>query len=229
MKKAVILLSGGLDSATVAAIAKNNYELYAMSFSYGQRHEIELDFAKKIAAFSEVREHKIIHIDLRVFGHSALTDNKIDVPKDRSDIEDSKEIPITYVPARNTIFLSYALAYSEVIGAQDIFLGINAVDYSGYPDCRIEFVNAFEKMANLATAAGNVYKLHAPLINLSKKEIIKVGLDLGTDYSIAHSCYDPVVKNNKTYACGKCDSCFLRLKGFKENDLSDPYPYLSDV
>jgi 7-cyano-7-deazaguanine synthase len=229
MKKAVILLSGGLDSATVAAIAKNNYELYAMSFSYGQRHEIELDFAKKIAAFSGVREHKIIHIDLRVFGHSALTDNKIDVPKDRSDIEDSKEIPITYVPARNTIFLSYALAYSEVIGAQDIFLGINAVDYSGYPDCRIEFVNAFEKMANLATAAGNVYKLHAPLINLSKKEIIKVGLDLGADYSIAHSCYDPVVKNNKTYACGKCDSCFLRLKGFKENDLSDPYPYLSDV
>ena len=131
------------------------------------------------------------------------------------------------MPARNTIFLSYALAYAEVIDAHDIFLGVNAVDYSGYPDCRIEFINAFEKMSNLATATGNNYKIHAPLINMSKKEIIKVGLDLGVDYSIAHSCYDPIINNEKTYACGKCDSCFLRLKGFKENNLFDPYPYLN--
>jgi len=227
MKKAVVLLSGGLDSATVVAIAKKDYELYAISFSYGQRHEIELNFAKKIASFAKVKEHKIIYIDLRVFGNSALTDNEIDVPKNRDDIEDSKEVPITYVPARNTIFLSYALAYAEVIDAHDIFLGVNVVDYSGYPDCRIEFINAFEKMSNLATATGNNYKIHAPLINMSKKEIIKVGLDLGVDYSIAHSCYDPIINNEKTYACGKCDSCFLRLKGFKENNLFDPYPYLN--
>jgi 7-cyano-7-deazaguanine synthase len=222
MKRAVILLSGGLDSATVAAIARRDFELYALSFAYGQRHGIELEFAAKLARFFGGEEHKIINIDLRVFGHSALTDNKIAVPKDHEELA---EIPITYVPARNTIFLSYALAFAEVIEATDIFIGANAVDYSGYPDCRPEYINAFEKMANLATAAGAVYKIHTPLINLTKAEIIKIGLELGVDYSIAHSCYDPIVKDQKTYACGHCDSCKFRLKGFTENNLKDPYSY----
>jgi 7-cyano-7-deazaguanine synthase len=226
MKKAVILLSGGLDSATVAAIARKDYELYAISFDYGQRHKIELEFAKKLVKFFEIKDHKIAKIDLRIFGSSALTDDNISVPKNRSDIEHSQDIPITYVPARNTIFLSYALAYAETIGSSDIFIGVNAVDYSGYPDCRNEFIEAFENMANLATSAKNKFKIHTPLISLSKKQIIKTGTDLGVDYSIAHSCYDPILKDKKIYACSSCDSCQLRLKGFSENNLSDPYPYL---
>lgn len=222
MKKSVILLSGGLDSATVAAIAKKDYELYCLSFSYGQKHQVELEFAKKLAKFFEVKEHKIVNIDLRVFGKSALTDDNFSVPK---DCPDSEIVPITYVPARNTIFLSYALAYAEVIGATDIFIGANAVDFSNYPDCRPEYIKAFEKMANLATALGDVFKIHTPLIDLTKADIIKKGIELGVDYSIAHSCYDPVIKDNKIYACGHCDSCKFRLRGFAKNNLHDPYNY----
>lgn len=228
MKKAIILLSGGLDSATITAIAKQQgFEIYALSFEYGQRHNIELDLAKKIAKNSGVKEHRIAKIDLRMFGHSALTD-EIAVPKN-SDFS-TNEIPVTYVPARNTIFLSYALAYAEVVGASDIFIGVNAVDFSGYPDCRKEFIDAYEKMANLATAisvSGDSHlKIHTPLINLSKKEIIAQGLKLGVDYSLTHSCYDPIVKNSEIYACGKCDSCLLRLKGFKELGKTDPINYV---
>ncbi len=226
MKKAVILLSGGLDSATVAAIAvKAGYQLYALSFDYGQRHMVELEAAKKIAEFFKIKEHKIAKIDLRVFGGSALTD-EIDVPKNQAE---SNLIPITYVPARNTIFLSYSLGYAEVIGANDIFIGVNAVDYSGYPDCRPEFINAFEKMANLATArsvGGQSLRIQTPLIDLSKKEIIKIGLDLGVDYAIAHSCYDPIIKAGEVYGCKTCDSCQFRLKGFAENGIKDPYKYI---
>lgn len=239
MNKAIILLSGGLDSATVCALAKkDHYEIYALSFDYGQKHQIELDFAKKIADFFKIAEHRIAKIDLKVFGGSSLTDEKITIPKNRHDLTSGlnskqisdQEIPNTYVPARNTIFLSYALAYAEVIGANDIFIGVNAIDYSGYPDCRPEFINAFEKMANLATAAGINGKkmtIHTPLINLSKKEIIKSGLELGVDYSIAHSCYDPILKNKQVYGCGHCDSCILRLDGFTQNSLPDPYLYNS--
>lgn len=228
MKKAIILLSGGLDSTTVLAIAKNlGFEIYALGFSYGQRHEIELESAKKIAEKFGVKEFKIAKIDLRIFGGSALTD-EISVPKN-SDFSESKKIPITYVPARNTIFLSYALAYAEVVGAFDIFIGVNAVDYSGYPDCRPEFIKTFQNLADLATAAGvenqGRFKIHAPLIEISKKEIIKKGIELGVDYSMTHSCYDPVTKNNKTYACGECDSCALRQEGFKAFGIKDPLPY----
>ena len=251
MKKAAILLSGGLDSATVAAIAtKAGYQLYALSFDYGQRHMVELEAAKKIADFFKVAEHKIAKIDLRVFGGSALTD-EIAVPKHKINFNDNdlcssylegsslhqqkmevnNSIPITYVPARNTIFLSYSLGYAEVIGANDIFIGVNAVDYSGYPDCRPEFINAFEKMANLATArsvGGQTLRIQTPLIDLSKKEIIKIGLDLGVDYAIAHSCYDPIIKAGEVYGCKTCDSCQFRLKGFAENGISDPYKYIGD-
>jgi len=224
-KKAVILLSGGLDSATIIALAKQEgYDLYALSFDYGQRHKVELEAAKKIAKLSGAVEYKVAQIDLRVFGGSALTAD-IDVPKNHLD-ED--KIPITYVPARNAIFLAYSLGYAEVIGAQDIFIGVNAVDYSGYPDCRIEFIKAFEIMANLATAVGvggSKINIKTPLINLSKKEIIQTGLKLGVDYSIAHSCYDPIIENKAVYACGNCDSCLLRLKGFSENNSVDPYKY----
>jgi len=225
MKKAVILLSGGLDSATVMAIAKKEeYQIYALSFSYGQRHNIELEFAKKIAKQFQAKEHKIANIDLRIFGHSALTDQKLEVPKDQ-DVDNQKNIPITYVPARNTIFLSFALAYAETIKANDIFIGANAVDYSNYPDCRPEFILAFENLANFATAVNSKFKIHAPLINLTKSQIIKTGLELEVDYGTAHSCYDPIIKNSKSYACGKCDSCLLRLKGFQENNIQDPYLY----
>ncbi|MCE3254791.1 MAG: queC [Rickettsiaceae bacterium] len=227
MKKAVILLSGGLDSATIAAIAlKENYQIYALSFDYGQRHKIELESAKKLAKFFQAKEHKIAEIDLRIFGGSALTSD-IKVPKNRAE---NSEIPVTYVPARNTIFLSYALAYAEVIGASDIFIGVNAIDYSGYPDCRPEFISAFEKMANLATAdgvGGRGIKIQTPLLNLSKKEIIKTGLDLKVDYSITHSCYDPIVINGEIHACGTCDSCHFRLNGFAENGVKDPCPYIA--
>lgn len=221
-KKAVILLSGGLDSATVLAIAQSQgYEAYALSFNYGQRHTIELEAAKKLAALNNVKEHKIANIDLRLFGGSALTAD-IEVPKARNAKEIGAGIPITYVPARNTIFLSFALAYAETIGANDIFIGVNALDYSGYPDCRPEYIEAYERMANLATATGvsgkNILKIHTPIIGMNKAEIIRKGNDLGVHYSVTISCYDPV--NGK--ACGACDACILRAKGFAENNLKDP-------
>jgi 7-cyano-7-deazaguanine synthase len=229
MKKAIVLLSGGLDSTTVLAIAKNlGYEIYALSFSYGQRHEIELKSAEAIAKKFEAKEHKTAKIDLRIFGKSSLT-SEISVPKDQ-DLS-QKNIPSTYVPARNTIFLSYALAYAEVTGAFDIFIGVNAVDYSGYPDCRPDFINAFENLANLATAVGSEnkgnFKIHAPLISMSKKEIIENGIALEVDYSLTHSCYDPILKNDEVIACGHCDSCRLRLDGFEAAKKKDPIIYAS--
>lgn len=229
-KKCVILLSGGLDSTTVAAIAKaEGYQIHAISFKYGQRHLHELECSARVAKFFNVAEHKIIELDLRTFGASALTSD-IDVPKNRSDIETSSEIPITYVPARNTIFLSYALALAEVRGAFDIFIGVNALDYSGYPDCRPDYIKAFETMANLATRAGvealskgqKALKIHTPLIDLTKAQIIKKGLSLGVDYSLTTSCYDP---KESGAACGVCDSCALRQKGFLEAGLQDIIPY----
>ncbi len=225
-KRAVVLLSGGLDSATVLAIARaQGYELYALSFSYGQRHIVELDAARRVAASIGVAAHRIAQIDLRVFGGSALT-SEIDVPKSRDAAEMSHGIPITYVPARNTIFLSFALAWAEVLGSSDIFIGVNALDYSGYPDCRPEFVAAFEKMANLATKAGvegrQALRVHTPLIALTKAEIIRQGIELGVDYGLTSSCYDP----SPTGApCGECDSCLLRRKGFRENGIEDPLAY----
>lgn len=224
--KAVILLSGGLDSATTLAIAKHEgFQPLALSFDYGQRHRIELDRARKISSHMGVLENQVIAVDLARFGGSALT-GAINVPVGRSDQEMASEIPITYVPARNTIFLSYALAYAEVRGARDIFIGVNAVDYSGYPDCRPEYIAAFEKMANLATKSGvegkNRIKIHIPLIDLTKAQIIQKGLELGVDYSLTHSCYDP---DDQGLSCGVCDSCQLRLKGFKEAGVKDPAPY----
>jgi 7-cyano-7-deazaguanine synthase len=221
--RAVVLLSGGLDSATVLAIARaEGYSLYALSFFYGQRHAWELEAAKRVAASMGVVQHRIANIDLRAFGGSALTAD-IDVPKGRDAEEMSHGIPITYVPARNTIFLSFALAWAEVLGASNIFLGVNALDYSGYPDCRPEFIQAFEKLANLATKAGvegrQHLKIHTPLIDLTKAQIIARGRELGVDYSLTSSCYDP----GPTGApCGQCDSCLLRQKGFCENSLKDP-------
>jgi 7-cyano-7-deazaguanine synthase len=225
MKRAVVLLSGGLDSATVLAISlAEGYESHALSFRYGQRHQREVEAAKKIAESSGAHQHRIIEIDLRAFAGSALTSN-LTVPTDRSETEMASEIPVTYVPARNTIFLSYALAWAEVLEAQDIFIGANAVDYSGYPDCRPEFIRAFESLANLATRAGvegRTFTIHAPLIALSKAEIIGRGISLGVDYSLTHSCYDP---SRDGLACGVCDSCRLRLKGFREAGFIDPVPY----
>ena len=222
-KRAVILLSGGLDSATVLAVAKSEgYERYALSFSYGQRHAWELEAAKRVAASIGVAEHRITNIDLRAFGGSALTAD-IAVPKGRATDEMAHGIPITYVPARNTIFLAFALAWAEVLGASDIFLGVNALDYSGYPDCRPEFIAAFEKMANLATKAGVdgrlALKIHTPLITLTKAEIIRLGRELGVDYSLTSSCYDPSAGGEP---CGLCDSCLLREKGFRKNGIEDP-------
>ena len=222
-KKAVILLSGGLDSATVLAIAKSEgYALYALSFAYGQRHAFELDAARRVAASIGVVEHRIANIDLRAFGGSALTAD-IAVPKGRNPAEISHGIPITYVPARNTIFLAFALAWAEVLGASDIFLGVNALDYSGYPDCRPEFIAAFETMANLATKAGvegrQHLKIHTPLIAMTKAQIIARGIDLGVDYGLTSSCYDPSPTGKP---CGQCDSCLLRQKGFRDNGLTDP-------
>lgn len=220
-KKAVLLLSGGLDSATTCAIANNEgYEVYAISFDYGQRHNIEIEKAKELAVHLLVKEHKIVTIDLRLFGGSALTSD-IKVPKNRNT--DLPEIPVTYVPARNTIFLSYALAYAEVIGAYDIFIGANILDYSGYPDCRPEYLTAYEKMANLALAATvsgeKKISINAPLLQLSKAQIIKKGMELGVDYAKTLSCYDPAPQGKP---CGNCDSCQLRNKGFAENGLKDP-------
>ncbi len=215
VKKAIILLSGGLDSTTILAMAKNDgYECHALSFAYGQRHGIELQFAKQIAVDYGVIEHRIAHINLRLFGGSALT-AEIAVPKATHVDEIAAEIPVTYVPARNTIFLSFALAYAEVIGAFDIFIGVNAVDYSGYPDCRPEFIAAYEVMANLATACagGQRINIHAPLIHMSKAEIIKAGVALGVDYAKTISCYDPSIEG---IACGKCHACLLRAKGFAD-------------
>tara|TARA_B110001454_G_scaffold25688_1_gene25225 strand:- start:525 stop:1211 length:687 start_codon:yes stop_codon:yes gene_type:complete len=224
--KAIVLLSGGLDSTTTLAMAKNlGYDLFAISFNYGQRHKIELERAKTVAREIQTKEHRIINIDLRQFGGSALTDD-IDVPTHRGDEKISTSIPITYVPARNTIFLSYALAYAEVIQCNNIFIGVTSVDYSGYPDCRPEFITAFEILANLATKAGvegmDRIKIHTPLIRMTKAEIIKEGLDLGIDYGLTHSCYDP---NEAGLACGNCDSCLLRLKGFKKLGVEDPLKY----
>jgi 7-cyano-7-deazaguanine synthase len=222
-KKAVVLVSGGLDSATVLAIARSQgYLLYALSFSYGQRHVWELEAAARVAASIGAAEHKIAHIDLRIFGGSALTDD-IAVPKGRAMEEMGHGIPITYVPARNTIFLSFALAWAEVLGSSDIFIGVNALDYSGYPDCRPEFIEAFETMANLATKAGveghQKLKIHTPLIAMSKAEIIAKGIELGVDYGLTSSCYDPSATGEP---CGQCDSCLLRQKGFRENGREDP-------
>jgi 7-cyano-7-deazaguanine synthase len=226
VKKAVVLLSGGLDSATVLAIARSQgYELYALSFDYGQRHAWELEAAKRVAASIGVAQHRTAQFDLRIFGGSALTDD-IAVPKGRSTDAMSHGIPITYVPARNTIFLSFALAWAEVLGASDIFIGVNALDYSGYPDCRPEFIEAFETMANLATKAGvegsQSLTIHTPLIALSKAEIIAKGIELGVDYALTSSCYDP---SPSGAPCGQCDSCLLRQKGFRENGMEDPLVY----
>ena len=225
-QRAVVLLSGGLDSTTVLAIAKSQgFEIYALSFSYGQRHKWELEAAVRVARATGVAQHRIATIDLRAFGGSALTDD-ISVPKGRAIDEMSHGIPITYVPARNTIFLSFALAWAEVLEASDIFIGVNALDYSGYPDCRPEFIEAFERMANLATKAGvegrQVLKIHTPLISLSKADIIRRGLELGVDYSFTSSCYDPSPNGQP---CGQCDSCLLRKKGFTECGTNDPLPY----
>jgi 7-cyano-7-deazaguanine synthase len=225
-RKAVVLLSGGLDSSTVLAIARSEgYELYALSFSYGQRHVVELEAAKRVATSIGVAGHRVAAIDLRIFGGSALTDD-IAVPKGRAMDEMGHGIPITYVPARNTIFLSFALAWAEVLGSSDIFIGVNALDYSGYPDCRPEFIEAYEKMANLATKAGvegrQRLKIHTPLLALTKAQIIARGIELGVDYGLTSSCYDPSPSGEP---CGQCDSCLLRQKGFRENGLSDPLHY----
>ena len=224
-KPAVVLLSGGLDSTTVLAIAKSqDYDPYALSFRYGQRHAIELESASRVAAAQGVRRHVIADIDLRVFGGSSLTSD-IAVPKHDAADELSDEIPSTYVPARNTIFLSFALAYAETVGAQDIFIGVNALDYSGYPDCRPEYIAAFQNMATLATKAGvegQQLSIHTPLITLTKAEIIATGLALGVDYGLTSSCYDPDDSGNP---CGHCDSCLLRLKGFAEAGHTDPLTY----
>ncbi len=223
MKKAVILYSGGLDSTTCMAIARDaGFEPYALSFSYGQRHSIELEKARKYAPLVGAKDHMVVDFDLRQMGGSALT-SEIEVPKDGAD---KAAVPITYVPARNTIFLSFALGWAEVLGAQDIYIGVNAVDYSGYPDCRPEFISAFQAMADLATRAGvegNPYRIHAPLIDLTKAQIIEAGLKLGVDYRYTHSCYDPAVDGR---SCGHCDSCLLRLKGFADAGSHDPVPYL---
>ncbi len=224
-RKAIILVSGGLDSATTLAIAAEaGFELYALSFDYGQRHRHELEAAQKVCQSFDVKQFVTFPLDLRVFGGSALTAD-IEVPKDRSEHDLETGIPITYVPARNTVFLSLALAWAESLNAFDLFIGVNAVDYSGYPDCRPEFVAAFEAMANLATKVGvegNHLRIHTPLISLTKAQIIQRGLELGVDYGLTHSCYDP---SPDGISCGECDSCQLRLKGFDEAGTSDPISY----
>ena len=225
MKRAVVLLSGGLDSTTTLATAiAEGYETCALSFEYGQRHKIEIDAARRIARALGAKEHRVAKIDMRIFGGSALTDD-FDVPKKRPAAEIGHGIPITYVPARNTIFLSYAVALAETVGARDIFIGANAIDYSGYPDCRPAFIAAFETLANLGTKAGVQgahFRIHAPLIKFSKAEIIRKALELDVDLALTHSCYDP---SPDGVACGECDSCLLRLKGFREAGVEDPIRY----
>ena len=225
-KKAVVLSSGGLDSTTVTAIAKEkNFEIFSLSLFYGQRHSLEINAAKKVAAALDVKKHIIINTQLDKIGGSALTDD-IDVPKDRDIKKMGGNIPATYVPARNTIFLSFALAWAETLNSSDIFIGVNAMDYSGYPDCRPEYIEAFEKMANLATRAGvenrTLIKIRTPLMKMTKAQIIKKGIELGVDYSLTLSCYDP---SPEGLPCGRCDSCILRRKGFKEAGLNDPVEY----
>ena len=225
-KKAIILSSGGLDSTTVMAIARaEGHDIYSLSFRYGQRHSVELEAAQKVAKSFGAKEHLVIDIDMAKIGGSALTDD-IEVPKARSEQDMQKEIPVTYVPARNTIFLSYALAWAEVLEASDIFIGVNAIDYSGYPDCRPEYIESFERMANLATKAGvegiTRVKIHTPIIEMTKAQIIQKGIGLGVDYAMTHSCYDPSMEGK---ACGQCDSCLLRKKGFRDADVSDPTEY----
>jgi 7-cyano-7-deazaguanine synthase len=227
-RKAVVLSSGGIDSTTAMAIARSEeYEIYSLSFYYGQRHAVELDASNKVANALGAREHFVINIDLGKIGGSALTAD-IGVPKDRTEGEIAREIPVTYVPARNTIFLSYALAWAEVLRASNIFIGVNAVDYSGYPDCRPAYIEAFEKMANLAIKAsveGEMrIRIQTPLIHMTKAEIIKKGVQLGVDYSMTHSCYDPGPTGK---SCGRCDSCLLRKKGFREAGFPDPTEYVS--
>jgi 7-cyano-7-deazaguanine synthase len=226
MHSAVLLLSGGLDSATTGAIARaDGFRIYALSVDYGQRHRFELQATRRVAKSLGVVRHVIASVSLDKFGGSALTD-QIEVPLDRSDDEIASGIPSTYVPARNTVFLALALGYAEVVGAADLFIGVNAVDYSGYPDCRPEFVAAFEKLANLATKAGVEhtirFRIHTPLIALTKAEIIRRGTELGVDYGLTHSCYAP---NSEGIACGRCDACQIRLKGFAEAGLTDPIEY----
>jgi 7-cyano-7-deazaguanine synthase len=230
---AIVLLSGGLDSTTCLAIARDagHAPLYTMSFDYGQRHSFELEAAKQIANRFGIVEHRVIRIDLRQFGKSALTDD-LAVPKDRDESQMSADIPITYVPARNTIFLSYALAWAEVLQVRDVFIGVNAIDYSGYPDCRPEFIAAFEQMANLATKMTTTgpgapgFTIHTPLIHLTKAQIIRRGIELGVDYARTHSCYDP---DSQGRACGRCDSCLLRKKGFAEAGIPDPTRYVGSA
>jgi 7-cyano-7-deazaguanine synthase len=222
-RAAIVLLSGGLDSATCLAIARNEgfTPIFTMAFDYVQRHRHELAAAAGLAAAGGVREHRVIRIDLRQFGGSALTGDAA-VPKDRDDAQMSAGVPITYVPARNTIFLSYALAWAEVLEVADVFIGVNAIDYSGYPDCRPEFIEAFERAANLGTKFGGRFRVHAPLIRMSKAEIIRRGTGLGVDYGRTHSCYDP---DESGAACGRCDSCLLRRRGFEEAGVADPTRY----
>jgi len=225
-RPAVVLLSGGLDSATALAEAKAaGFEPYALSIAYGQRHAVEMAAARRVAAAIGVARHVELTIDLRAFGGSALTAD-VDVPKDRDEAEMAGAIPVTYVPARNTVFLSLALGWAETLGAFDLFVGVNCVDYSGYPDCRPEFLRAFEALANLATKAGvegaGAFRVHAPLLRLTKEEIIRRGLELGVDYGLTHSCYDPTPEG---LACGRCDSCRLRLAAFARLGVADPAPY----
>jgi 7-cyano-7-deazaguanine synthase len=226
MKRAVVLLSGGLDSTTTLVLARaEGFETYALSFDYGQRHRVELEAARRVAQSVGARAHRVVKIDGDVFGGSALTDD-VDVPKLRSEAEMAHGIPITYVPARNTIFLSYAVAWAEALRASDIFIGVNALDYSGYPDCRPEFIAAFEKMANLGTKSGveeSRLTIHAPLIKMPKAEIVRTARRIGVDLSLTHSCYDPAPDGR---ACGVCDSCQLRRKGFREAGVNDPITYV---
>lgn len=230
VKRAVVLVSGGLDSATILAIARSEgYEPYALSFDYGQRHQFELRAAERVCQAQKVARHVTLVIDLRGFGGSALT-SELPVPKNRSLEDMEAEIPVTYVPARNTVFLSFAVGWGEVLEAYDIFIGVNAVDYSGYPDCRPEFIHSFENVARLGTKAGverrGDWKIHTPLISLTKGEIIRKGTELGVDYGLTHTCYDPDFQGR---ACGHCDACLLRLKGFQEAGLADPVPYATIV
>lgn len=226
MKRAVALASGGLDSSTAIALAlRQDFDIYALSFDYGQRHRFELEAARRVMRSLGIVHHRIVTFDLRVFGGSALTAD-IDVPKNRDPGRMQSDIPVTYVPARNTIFLSFALAWCEILNAQDIVIGVNAVDYSGYPDCRPEFLDAFERLANLATKAGvegtSRFRIHAPLLHMTKAQIIRAGIEAGVDYSLTHSCYDP---DTEGLACGACDACVLRRRGFEEAGVPDPTLY----